>query len=173
MEANTTLEDMMGQGWKDFVDRPKAVFWMSSNCQTPSRREEYVDELSKYIQVDKFGKCGDGEFTCGNPYEAFEETCWNTIFKKQYLFALAFENSLCNHYLSEKPYNPLIYGLVPIVWGGIAVNDYSLQEYQLITEYQLLTVFVTGMPVNNCSFCSKYQLASAVSAEKLDHYSTR
>ncbi|XP_066957638.1 alpha-(1,3)-fucosyltransferase C-like [Macrobrachium rosenbergii] len=122
MAANTTLEDAMGLEWKDFVKRPKPVVWMSSNCKTDSRREDYVKELSRFINVDKFGKCG--WFKCGKPYQAFEEKCWKTILKKRYLFALAFENSLCNHYLSEKPYNPLKYGLVPIVWGGDGYEEF-------------------------------------------------
>ena len=36
----------------------KSVMWLVSNCETHSKRENYVKELSKHIPVDIFGGCG-------------------------------------------------------------------------------------------------------------------
>ncbi|XP_068225799.1 alpha-(1,3)-fucosyltransferase C-like isoform X2 [Palaemon carinicauda] len=116
--ANKTSspEETTGKDWNEIVRHRRPIVWMSSNCDTFSRREEYVFELHKYIRVDKYGECG--KYRCGAKYQAFNEKCWVQRLRKKYLFSLAFENSLCNHYISEKPYNPLVHGLVPIVWGG-------------------------------------------------------
>ena len=40
------------------LPKKKLVAWVVSNCETNSRREEYVRELQKHIPVDIFGKCG-------------------------------------------------------------------------------------------------------------------
>ncbi|XP_066989441.1 alpha-(1,3)-fucosyltransferase C-like isoform X2 [Macrobrachium rosenbergii] len=116
LEKTPSLEETEEMKWKAFVKQRWPVVWMSSNCNTSSKREEYVYELSKYVRVDKYGDCGN--YKCGARYQAFNTKCWIKRLRKKYLFSLAFENSLCNHYISEKPYNPLVHGLVPIVWGG-------------------------------------------------------
>ena len=46
------------------VSRSSLVAWMVSNCNAPSRRMEYVDELKKHVDVDVYGKCGS--FQCDN-----------------------------------------------------------------------------------------------------------
>jgi hypothetical protein len=36
----------------------KSVVWFVSNFDSESKREVYVKELQKYIDVDVYGKCG-------------------------------------------------------------------------------------------------------------------
>ena len=38
-------------------DKSKLIVWPVSHCNTASKREEYVEKLSKYVQVDIYGKC--------------------------------------------------------------------------------------------------------------------
>ncbi|XP_068200509.1 alpha-(1,3)-fucosyltransferase C-like [Palaemon carinicauda] len=117
LSKSTTLEDIMGPSWKDFVSRPKLVAWMSGHCGTLSRREQYVNELANYIPVDKFGRCGT------KPCQPVKDDgCWKDILGPGYLFYMSFENDLCNEYITEKLYFALTYNLVPIVWGG---SNYS------------------------------------------------
>ena len=43
---------------------------------------------------------------------------------KNYKFVLAFENSLCDEYISEKPYrNGLMLGVVPVIMSGANLSD--------------------------------------------------
>ena len=59
-----------------------------------SRREEYVKELQRYIPVDVFGDCGSLHCKRGSPACAARMA--------HYKFYLAFENSLCTDYVTEK-----------------------------------------------------------------------
>lgn len=38
--------------------------------------------------------------------------------ERDYKYYLAFENSLCRDYVTEKFYKPLLYTTVPVVYGG-------------------------------------------------------
>ena len=93
------------------IGKSKLVAWAVSNCKTPSRREQYVAELQKYIPVDIYGKCGN--LTCDRKGKCFSDI------GKTYKFYLSFENSICEDYITEKLYGiMLIGGIVPVVMGG-------------------------------------------------------
>ncbi|KAF0294030.1 Alpha-(1,3)-fucosyltransferase C [Amphibalanus amphitrite] len=100
----------------DIGKRSKSVAWIVSHCETPSGRELYVDELQRYIDVDIYGKCG----TLKCPTKAHggknRYECYRTV-AKHYHFYLAFENSQCRDYATEKLSLPLRYGMVPVVLG--------------------------------------------------------
>ena len=83
---------------------------MASNCHSLSKREGYISELRHHIPVDTFGKCGDRR--CSEP----RAQCYRRL-AESHLFYLAFENSLCDDYITEKFWLPLEVGLVPVVRG--------------------------------------------------------
>ncbi|XP_015781404.1 alpha-(1,3)-fucosyltransferase C-like [Tetranychus urticae] len=99
---------------KPFINhqRPGIVSWLVSNCHTPSNREAYVEELSKYIPVDIYGACGN--HTC---LPKMSQDCYKTLADKYY-FYLSFENSICSDYVTEKFFFIMNYPIVPIVFGG-------------------------------------------------------
>ena len=72
----------------------------------------------KYIDIDIFGKCGS---PCPiSQSRVSVGTCMDNI--DEYRFFLAFENTLCKDYVSEKFFN--LYGdtahtIIPVVRGGI------------------------------------------------------
>ncbi|KAK8739627.1 hypothetical protein OTU49_003435 [Cherax quadricarinatus] len=119
LERGDTLEKVMGPSWRSFVKRPKVVAWMSGHCPTNSKREAYVAELSKYITVDKYGGCGDKPCYTRHP---ISDLCWKNVLMGNYSFYMSLENNLCDEYITEKLYNPLLHNLVPIVYGG---SDYD------------------------------------------------
>ncbi|ROT66693.1 hypothetical protein C7M84_015273 [Penaeus vannamei] len=114
---NTTLMEVMGIKWRAFVTRPKLLMsWIDGNCSTDSKREEYVEKLAKYVHLESYGTCG--RFRCATWGHMNVGKCWKTYIATKYLFALAMEDYLCDHYVSEGLYRPLVHGLVPVVWGG-------------------------------------------------------
>ena len=94
------------------------VVWINSHCPTPIRREEYVRQLSQYIQVDSYGKCGNLS-TCGDDANCIR------MMRNQYKFHLSIENSWCPDYITEKFYRPLLYGVVPIVLGSVDYDQFA------------------------------------------------
>ena len=115
-------------------NKTKPIVWMVSNCATFSEREKYVKELRKFIPIDIFGSCGK---MCP---ENEQQQC--KVDLNDYYFYLAFENSRCNSYITEKFWKIISddeHRLVPIVLGAEA-NDYARiapkQSYIHVDTYQ-------------------------------------
>jgi alpha-1,3-fucosyltransferase len=70
------------------ISKTKEALWFVSHCQVPSEREKYVNEMSKYIKIDIFGKCADSD-PCLNAKENSQQ-CTIDLYN-QYKFYLAFE----------------------------------------------------------------------------------
>ncbi|XP_067119311.1 glycoprotein 3-alpha-L-fucosyltransferase A-like [Centruroides vittatus] len=88
------------------------VLWFVSHCSTANNRNDYVKQLSKYIRVDIYGKCGT--LKCGPTQSA---KCYEDILKR-YKFYLSFENANCKEYVTEKLFNVLNYDILPVVMGS-------------------------------------------------------
>jgi alpha-1,3-fucosyltransferase len=95
------------------ANKSRSIVWPVSNCRTSSKRELYVKELEKYIDVHVYGSCGSHK--C--PKLATDRPCL-TMYQYTYKFYLSFENRICQDYITEKFFNPLEFELVPIVLGG-------------------------------------------------------
>ncbi|RWS20021.1 alpha-(1:3)-fucosyltransferase 9-like protein, partial [Leptotrombidium deliense] len=93
--------------------KEKQVAWFVSNCRSASNREEYVKQLSKFIDVDIYGTCG--KLKCGK--KQYYDQCKEMAAMK-YNFFLAFENSICADYTSEKIIEALKFGSLPVYFGG-------------------------------------------------------
>ena len=73
------------------------VGWMVSHCNTNSKREDYVRQLQKHIQVDIYGGCGNLSHCPRDKHWISEPQCYDMISRK-YKFYLSFENSFCKDY---------------------------------------------------------------------------
>eukprot|EP00111_Clytia_hemisphaerica_P021636 TCONS_00063637-protein len=88
----------------------KLAAFVVSNCDAENGRLDYIWELKKFASVDIYGACGD--LKC-NRDECFE------VIKKDYKFYMAFENSNCREYITEKFFrNALQHDVIPIVMGA-------------------------------------------------------
>ena len=76
--------------------KTRLVAWFVSNCVAANRRFEYVQELRRHVPVDVYGGCG--KFGCPRDNQA---QC-DTTLSLSYKFYLSFENSNCEHYVTEK-----------------------------------------------------------------------
>lgn len=125
-ESNLGSKQIINQNYLKASDTHKTlikgkqnkVVWFASNCNSQNNRLEYARELSKYIQVDIYGKCGN--FTCNK----WNQTLCLQMINKNYKFYLAFENSNSREYITEKlyrnafGYNDLDHLMLPIVLGA-------------------------------------------------------
>ena len=80
------------------LNKTKLMVWIVSNCKTQSKREDYMAELSKYIKVDVFGKCGNFTPECDSLWQS---SCTNSMMDG-YKFYFAAENSICKDYFTGK-----------------------------------------------------------------------
>ncbi|CAG2179812.1 unnamed protein product [Oppiella nova] len=85
-----------------FDGKTRNVAWIVSNCHSKSKREEYVKELVKYIDVDIFGKCGTN-------YCPRNDSCYQML-EKKYKF--------CKDYVTEKLFQYIQYDMIPVVYGS-------------------------------------------------------
>lgn len=78
-------------------DKTKMAVIVESNCADQSRRYRLVGEIAKYIAVDQFGECTNNVIC---PKARGRDECDKHI--SHYKFYLAFENSICQDYVTEK-----------------------------------------------------------------------
>ncbi|XP_054719006.1 glycoprotein 3-alpha-L-fucosyltransferase A-like [Uloborus diversus] len=98
--------------------KTKKVAWFVSNCAARNKRLQYARQLAQHIQVDMFGKCSKQRCPKMNNF------CFQML-NREYKFYLAFENSNCKDYITEKFFiNGLGHDIVPIVMGA-RPEDYA------------------------------------------------
>lgn len=113
-----------------------AAAWFVTHCKTPGERENIVksliNELNKFnLTIDIFGPCGN--LTCSQ----YNEEC-HAVVESDYYFYLAFENSLCEDYVTEKILTALKHYAVPVVYGGA---DYSRYVIYKFTLYRICDIY--------------------------------
>ncbi|GMR61436.1 hypothetical protein PMAYCL1PPCAC_31631 [Pristionchus mayeri] len=97
--------------WDESMSRKtKNVVWFVSHCLTANHRLEYAKKLGTYIDVEIFGECGQGKRSAAEMRQ---------MLTNDFKFYLAFENSNCGDYVTEKFFeNALRNDIVPIVMGA-------------------------------------------------------
>ncbi|CAG2221318.1 FUT-1 [Mytilus edulis] len=102
-----------------FQKKSKSVAWVVSNCKSDSHRYKYIKKMMQSIQIDVYGKCGK---TCSSSWNS--DKCFNDL-SKDYKFYLAFENSICKDYVSEKVFRLYQDGFdfIPVYRGAMNIKD--------------------------------------------------
>ena len=109
------------------------VMYLQSDCDPPSDRDTFVEELMKHISVDSYGKClhnKDLPEHLVNSLTFNSDEVHNIVSK--YKFSLAFENARCYDYITEKFWRPLYVGSVPIVLGSPTIKDWAPANRSII-----------------------------------------
>ena len=102
-------------------NRVVKIIWFVSNCNSASRREDFVQRLSEEdnIQIDVFGSCGS--LRCDR---SLGKQCYEQLLPK-YDFYLSLENEICPDYFTEKLCSVLKFDIVPIVLGGANYDRFA------------------------------------------------
>ncbi|ODM91932.1 Alpha-(1,3)-fucosyltransferase C [Orchesella cincta] len=93
-------------------NKTKIAAWVvSAGCSTsPSKRDALAAELATHgVPIDIYGRCGPLNCAQG-------ESCFERLGQK-YLFYMAFENSLCVDYITEKPSHGWFHNMVPVIYA--------------------------------------------------------
>jgi hypothetical protein len=103
------------------TDRP-VVMHISSRIDRSGRRA-YARELARHIPVDSYGRFMRNRTLA---VDRGRQTKLELI--AHYPFTIAFENSIAEDYVTEKFYDPLVAGSVPIYLGAPNVADFAPGE---------------------------------------------
>lgn len=85
--------------------RPRLLAWVVSNWNASHRRVTFFRQLQRHLPVDVYG--GVGRPLAGSVVDLVRE----------YQFYLALENSQHTDYITEKLWNPIEAGAIPVVLG--------------------------------------------------------
>ena len=101
-----------------FAEKRDAVSYIQSNCGAPSGRDRIVKEImASGIKVDARGHCLNNA-----PIVPRSSSMRDAI--RHYKFCIAIENSVNYDYITEKMWNALMGGCIPIVYGAPNLADY-------------------------------------------------
>lgn len=123
--------------------KEQPIAWLVSNCHASSRRDLYVNELKKHVNVSVFGRCGKIDPAL-NDIQSMDA---HRILSVKHKFYLSFENTYCTDYITEKVFN--VYSskthMIPIVRGkgnytkvlprGTYINTDDFSSIQELAKY--------------------------------------
>ncbi|RZF49283.1 hypothetical protein LSTR_LSTR013372 [Laodelphax striatellus] len=115
------------------------VLYIQSSCDVPSDRDMYVKQLMKYIKIDSYGECLNNK----RLPEDIRDPATNFMSDKflhfiaRYKFIIAFENAICDDYITEKLWRSLIVGSIPIYYGSPTIMDWlpNNKSAILVTDF--------------------------------------
>ena len=111
---------------KPFESLIKGAVFVASTChrgEGNTKRISLVKELQKYLRVDSLGKCHRSKYIPEGVVLHSGPTAKESLYLKQlaisnYMFYLAFENNNERGYVTEKVFDALIGGTVPVYLGA-------------------------------------------------------
>lgn len=130
---------------QSYALKKNLAVWFVSRCLTPNQRENYAKELSKYMPVDIYGRCGTKSDPCHGLSSAKTSECLNSLFNS-YKFYFAFENCNCDSYITEKFFkfytedSIFKVDIVPVVMGA------SLHDYESKAPQQPSFIYAQSYP---------------------------
>jgi hypothetical protein len=89
-----------------------------------SHRLEYLQELMEHLEVHSFGKLFNNRRIGGDMGRQTK-----LEISAGYAFSLAFENSIATDYVSEKFFDPLVAGSVPVYLGAPNIDQFAPGEH--------------------------------------------
>jgi len=113
----------------------KLLVWIASNC-APAR-VELVEELMRVVEVHSYGQC-----LHNRDFPSVEKVFGSEKIPllAQYKFVLAMENSFVDDYVTEKFYQALIAGSVPIYLGAPNIHEFAPSPNSFIDMRSFETV---------------------------------
>lgn len=130
------------------------VLYLQSHCNVASDRDNYVRQLMNFIDVDSHGVCLHNKHL--PRHLASTETYNNEdLFSliSKYKFHIAFENALCDDYITEKLYRTFYVGSVPIYKGSSTVKDWVPAKSVILADDfsspQELASFISMLDTND------------------------
>ena len=150
--------------------------YFQRDCNPPSDRDTYVKELMKYIKIDSYGPCLNNKKPpdeINGFHHLSSEPYYH--FLARYKFQLAFENCLCQDYMTEKLFRPLSIGSVPVYLGSPLAEEFMPSEKAVIMVQDFrspkeLAEYLTELNANDTKYDEylKHRFTGKFSNPKLE-----
>ena len=102
-----------------FEKKTKLVLAVYSNCE--GLRTHYMGELKNYIKIDFYGSCLRTHKFLRRTSDKNDSKLLNLL--RSYKFTLVFPNADCDYYVTEKMFNALSSGSVPVWLGTNKIDE--------------------------------------------------
>lgn len=149
---------------RDFYEiaknKTKTALIVMSRCNTPAKRQTYLNKLKRLMDVDILGRCGK-TWNCGMKY--LHDSCYDVV--NQYKFFLAFEDSLCSDYFTDRIFENFDYDTVLVTRGGL-----KGQIKNVLPEGTYIAAEDFNGPKELAAFLKSMSLESYVNILKAKHY---
>lgn len=136
-EVLTSLRYLVPLRSKNHLRKSLApLVYVQSDCDPPSDRDTYVRELMTYIEVDSYGECLRNKPLpprLSNPASMDTDGFYRIL--AQYKFILAFENAVCDDYITEKFWRPLKLGSSLCITDPLTLQT-GFQAIEVLSWYQ-------------------------------------
>ena len=158
------IEDFRQSPVVSAVSREDAVLFLQTNCGTGTKREDVVRRLleiakdeSKPWRVDARGKCMQNAGLIPRGADAGSVRA----IMQQYKVSFSFENSEGEFYTTEKVYNALGAGMIPIYYGNPSIEEFiphpmSIIDYRALGSPEALAAYLDAMMTNTTLFDSHH-----------------
>lgn len=103
-----------------FDNSRNGICMLVSSSFNRSGRQEYLKELMQNVQIDSYGKLFNN---CQMPEDKGHSS--KMTLYEQYKFVIAFENSCAEDYVTEKFFDPLLAGAVPVYFGAPNIDEFA------------------------------------------------
>ncbi|TKR58538.1 hypothetical protein L596_029967 [Steinernema carpocapsae] len=131
-KLKTTKTDLPVEIEEALKKKQFLAFQLISNCYTHSRREVIGRELKKHANITSYGRCFSA--TC-------DKDCEAKAIESHY-FYLAFENAVCNDYVTEKFFR-LRHGIVPVVLSRKVVEKIAPKgSFIVVDDFESVELLV-------------------------------
>lgn len=146
----------------------KAAAFIARNCKSLNQREDFVKELSKCIPVHSLSDCNNNmkwpdDIPRGD----------KVALLKRYTFYLAAENSNSWDYVTEKVYDSLQAGAVPIYYGASNVKSFvprnSIIHIKSIAEIKAICPLLQELLNNSTTLASYHKWRKRKKPHKYQH----
>ena len=108
-------------------EKTKDVCMFISSFVNKSHRLEYLSELMEYLPIDSYGS-----WRRNGVLDEDKGYLTKLDIIKHYKFTIAFENAISQDYVTEKFFDPLQVGSVPIYLGAPDIDRFSPGEHAFI-----------------------------------------
>lgn len=107
-------------------EKKNNVCMVISNFINHNRHLEYIEELMEYIDIDSYGTL----YNNMNTEHADRGSVFNIYLR--YKFVIVFEDSVYNDFVTEKFYDPLLAGAVPVYFDAPNINKFMHNQNSFV-----------------------------------------